>query len=97
VTSVEASIVSAVRAEDGRGGQLETASAVAVDIQFDKLPGRALDPVLEIAGATFRRYETRPGGVLRYIIASRELAEAGEAVLRWGPDIIVVADKLRIR
>jgi hypothetical protein len=52
--------------------------------------------VLEIGGATFRRYQILADGTLRFIVARPDLAEAGEVVLRWGRDTAVVASQLKV-
>ena len=93
VATVEAST-----AENELGKQVAPPpeGAVAIDLQFESLPGRALDPVLEFGGVTFRKYETRPGGVLRFVVAGPDLAEAGVVVLRWGNDAVAVANQLRV-
>lgn len=98
ITGVNATIVSATVAENERGKQVPPSAdgAVAIDLRFELLPGRALDPVLEIGGATFKNYETRPGNVLRFVLAGPELAEAGAVVLRWGDDVVPVANQLRV-
>jgi hypothetical protein len=98
IDRVETRRVSVNRAEDGAGNQIAppAGGAVAVDLKMEKIPGRALDPVLEIGGATFRRYQILADGTLRFIVARPDLAEAGEVVLRWGRDTAVVASQLKV-
>lgn len=98
IDRVETHRVQVARAEDGTGRRVAPGSggAVAIDLYIDKLPARAMDPVLEIDGVEFRRYQILPGGTLRYVVADAALAEAGEVNLRWGRDLTAVADRLTV-
>lgn len=74
------------RGEDGRGGLVESQRTVAVDIRAPIWPGRAMDPVFEVEGFVFTRYEHPSPDVLRFIISDVGLLPAGgTGVVRYGP------------
>ena len=57
----------AARAEDGRGGQVSSARAIAFDVDADRFPPRALDPILFVGELAFHHYEYPEPGVLRFV------------------------------
>lgn len=72
--------------EDGRGGLVESQRRVAVDIRAPIWPGRAMDPIFEVEGFVFTRYEHPSPDVLRFIISDVGLLPAGgTGVVRYGP------------
>ena len=67
-------------AEDGRGSLIEALDPVAVEIEADNWPGRALDPVLQVDDRRFRNY-THPGpGRIQFVLAEAAWLDEAQAL-----------------
>lgn len=73
----------AARAEDGRGAQVSSARAIAFDVDADRFPPRALDPILFVGELSFRHYEYPEPGVLRFIVDGSALTEGAVVTIGY--------------
>ena len=85
VDFVRIAVMESALAEDGRGGQRMSPNAVAIEIETEGWPGRAMDPVLRVGEYQFTAYTHVSPTVLRYVVDGPELLPAGaEAVVHFG-------------
>jgi len=98
---LEITAITAVEAEDGRGGRVTAPLAArALDLHATSWPGRALDPVLHVGELRFRHYTFPAKGVLRFVVDDvARLRDGDEVSLLWGDDAgsrVVVTPSLEV-
>lgn len=73
--------------EDGHGGLLDAADAIAIDLDSSHFPARALDPVLHVGERTFVHYEYVEPGFLRFVLDASALAGGDVLFVQYGDDL----------
>jgi hypothetical protein len=79
--------VERTQAEDGLGGTLPDAAAIAFDVDAQRVPPRALDPVLLVGALSLYHYTHPRIGTLRFVIAEEALpSDRAPIAVQYGQD-----------
>jgi hypothetical protein len=85
IEEVQLLAIDTAESEDGFGNLVTSTLAIAIEIQTEGWPGKAMDPVLVVGEARFTHYSHPSPTVIRFVVADPALLPAGaEAIVRYG-------------